>query len=98
MVVEHREDLADAMAPFDRMAQRVVGANLVGVATTLPQPLQIARFYQVADDPLGRPLGDAHPFGHIAQPDSRIAGNAQQSVSVVGQERPLRHGRSLVLH
>ena len=53
---------------------------------------------KVADDPLSRTLGDADLLGHVAQPAARIPGDTQQRVRVVGQERPLRHTRSVVPH
>jgi len=60
--------------------------NLWRIATTIDQ---------VADDPLGRPLGDPDPFGEIADPGLRVAGEHDHYVPVIGQEGPVGHAPSL---
>jgi hypothetical protein len=95
LVIEHREDLADVVPAFHGVTQRAVGPDPIRVAPAFPQSVEVARVHQIADDPLRGPLGDSYPLRHIAQPQAGIAGDAHQSVSVVGQERPFRHSRSV---
>ena len=92
--MEHLEDLADVVSALDRVPQRPVAADPVGVAAAFAQPVQVTGLDEIAHDALRCPLGDTHPLGDIAQPQSGIAGDAHQGVGVVGQERPLGHGRN----
>lgn len=72
------------MSVLDGVAQWAVGPNPVGIAAAFPLPFQVAGVNQVTDDSLGGPFGDTHPLGHIAQTQSRVAGDTDQRVGVVG--------------
>ena len=84
MFVEHLEDFADVVSVLDRMAQRPVGADPVGVTAAFAQPFQVPGVDEIAHDALRGAFGDTHPLRDIAQPQSGIAGDAQQGVGVVG--------------
>ena len=91
VLVEHREDFPDPVAVLDRVPHWPVRPDSVEVSPAIADPVEVAGGDEVADDALGGPLSDPDPFGHVTQADAWIAGNADQGVRVVGQERPLRH-------
>ena len=64
--MEHLEDRAHVVTTLDRVAQRTVGLDAIGVASAFTQPVQIAGIYQVADDPLRRSFGYTDPLGDVA--------------------------------
>lgn len=94
--MQHLEDFADVVSVLDRMPQWPVGSNPIGVAAAFAKPFQVTGIDEIAHDSLCGPFGDTHAFRDIAQAQSRIAGDAQQRVGVVSQERPLSHTKSLL--
>ena len=80
---------------FQRVTQRKLGVELIGVASPGAGPLQVARFDEVSNDPLGRTFGDADPVGKVAVTNAGIASDAEQHMGVVGQERPTRHAATI---
>jgi NAD(P)H-quinone oxidoreductase subunit 5 len=77
------------------MAQGHRGVQPVAVSATLSHALKIAGVFELSNDALRCALGDAHQLGDIPQSDIRIFGDAQQHVSVIGEESPVRHAASL---
>ena len=67
--------------------------NAIVVAPPRPLALEIGGGFQVGDDPLNRPLGNPDLRRDIAELGSRVAGDQQQHVGVVTQERPPLGGR-----
>jgi hypothetical protein len=70
------------------MPEGYAGVDAIGVATAIPGALQHAGQLQVGDDPLNRPLGDAHARGDLAQGQVAVCRQAHQHVRVVAQEGP----------
>ena len=60
--------------------------ELVDVSPALAPARQIALALELADDAMGRALRDPDAVGDLAQPDARIARDAQEDVRVVGEE------------
>ena len=83
------------MGLFDGVAQRPTGIDLVVVAAADPRPLHVAVLHKISDDRLRRPLGDPYPCGDVSAPNAGIARDADQHVTVVGEERPARPRRVL---
>jgi hypothetical protein len=71
--------------------------DLVTVAAAVFVLDDVACRGQVGDDAVDTALGDAQPGGDVAQPQPRVAGDAQQHPGVVGQETPGRHPGTLPL-
>ncbi len=77
------------MAGLERVAERLVPVERVGVAATLPTAGEVAALDQLADDPLGRSFGDADLAGQVPHPHVGVAVQQDENVRVVGQEGPL---------
>ena len=71
------------------------GLHLVAVPAAALLLDDVPGLGKVADDTERAALGDADGRGDIAQPRPRVAGDAQQHQSVVGQEAPVRHARKI---
>jgi len=56
-------------------------------------PVDVALLDEVGHDPLRGPLGDAHAVGDVADPDARVAVDAQERLRVVREEGPRRHAK-----
>ena len=87
------EELADPVRLLDWVAQGLLGNDLIVVAATVLGPPHIATRDEVGDDRLRGALGDPDPVGDVPASDPRVAGNADEDVAVIGQERPARAGR-----
>jgi len=88
---EEFEDLTQGSLRRGRLRKRQVRPDLVPVPASLLGFDDVARFGQVADDAVRRPLGDPEVRSHVAQPSARIPSDAQQSTSMVAQEGPTQH-------
>lgn len=73
---------------FQRMAQRLFGDNFVAVLSPYLFAAKKPLLFQLVDDPLNRPLGDAHAQGNLAQYQLGFGIQDDQYVRVVGQKRP----------
>jgi hypothetical protein len=96
VLVQHVENLADLVSTLDRVPQWAVALDAVGVAAAFSKPVEVSGRDEVAHDALGSAFGDSDPVGDIAEPDPRVACDAQQSMRVIRQEGPLRHDRSVL--
>ena len=70
------------------MAQGAVEIDLVVVSATDPGAFDVATFHQVGDDRLSGALGDPDAGGDIPAPDAGVTGDADQHMTMVGEERP----------
>ncbi len=78
------EKLSDTVRPFDRMAQRTIGVDLVMVSASDLGSLHVAAFYKIGDDCLSGPLGNPNSNSYIPTADPRVACDTDQYVTVVG--------------
>jgi hypothetical protein len=85
---EELDELADGVAPVERMPQRELVVDVVLVASADPRPGQVTGLDKVVDDHCCRAFGDADGRSDVAKPHRRFAGDALQDVCVVGQEPP----------
>lgn len=90
------EEVPNRAVPFKRMPKRLPAIEYVPVPAADAGATEIARVDELADDALDGALGDANLVRDFTQPGIRIAGEADQDVSVVGEEGPVtRHGLSV---
>lgn len=75
---------------IDRMAEGAAGGDGVAVAASVPGSGDISGLHKVSNYLLRSALRDSHPGGDVAHADLRIAGDDEQDVGVVGEERPPR--------
>jgi hypothetical protein len=97
-VAEHIQERPDLQIGEQRMAQVGVPVHLVAVAPTLLGPHEEARRNEVGHDFLGRALTDADLVRDLADPDRRLAGDAEEDVAVVRQNEPSRPSGSCLLY
>ena len=71
--------------------QRQLGLDLVDVSPADPLASDVAVVDQLGDDPVGASLRDPHGLGDITQANAGIVRNAEQDLSVVGEELVLGH-------
>lgn len=85
------------MLGFNRVTQRFVGVNFVPVLAAVAMTFQVTFSFKFSDDPLHRPLGDAHGSGYLPKRLLRIPCQADEDVRVVRKEGPLRgfHGATI---
>ena len=76
------------MLAFDLVSHRPVGDDLVAVPASFAMPCEAAGCFEVVDDSLHRPFGDAHLVGKIAESELRITCQADEHVAVVGEKGP----------
>jgi hypothetical protein len=88
VAVEQVEQRTDLVAELGAVAHRHLAVDLVAVAPADSDAVDVARFDEVGEDPLRRPLGDPDFVGDVAQTYLRILSQAQQNLCVVGDERP----------
>ncbi len=94
---QHAQQLPDLMGLLKWVPERKAGVQHVAVAAALPGSSHVPGFYQVGHQALGRTLGDANLGSYVPASRAGIAGDAQQHMPVVGQERPCRFtGRHVV--
>lgn len=89
---EDREEFVQFVAGIEGMAERTTGGDGVAVAPSGTGSGDIAGLHKVSSYLLRSTLRNAHPGGDVAHPDLRIAGDSEQDVGMVGEERPLRLG------
>ena len=65
-----------------------VFVDAVAVAATVARALDVSRLDEVGEDPLCGSLGDPDLFGDVSKPDVWGAGDAEEHLSVVGEEAP----------
>jgi hypothetical protein len=87
------DQVADRAVGLDGVPQRLFGADAVGVLPAHLVPLDEAASLEIGDDPLHRPLGDAHPQGHLPEHGGGRLGKQDQDVGMVGEKGPPAAGR-----
>ena len=93
MPVDHFEQLTDGAMGFERMAQGLIEAQAITVATTELGHADQPPVLQIAHDLLHRAFRDTDDLGHVAQTGVRIAGKNDQHVTVIAEQGPLAHER-----
>ena len=76
------------MAVLGRVAHGDVGVDVVAVSPPDALALDIAGLDEVGNDALCRSLGDANCLGDVPQAGVRILMEAEEHLSVVGEEAP----------
>jgi hypothetical protein len=89
-VGEQSQQLADGPLAQKGLGQRLVYLDSVAVAAPMFVLEDVSGFHQVGDDAECGALGDAEHGGDLPQAHARVVGDAQQRLSMVGQEAP-RH-------
>ena len=83
------------MVAVQGVAEWHCGVELVAVAATFADPIEVARVLEFGDDALGSTLRDSNKFRKISEADVRVVGDAEEHVRVVGEECPVRHSADL---
>ena len=65
-----------------------MGVDCVVVAASVSLARDVAGVGELDHDPVRGALGDPDPLADVAQADARVACDAHQHLSVIGQERP----------
>ncbi len=86
----HVQEFTDLVPPLHLMAHGASGVDLVAIAPTDPDAFQVAAGLELTDDLRDGPVGDADQLGQIPQTELGVAGQTDQDVGVVGEERPRR--------
>jgi hypothetical protein len=84
------------MVVFDTVPHRAIEHDVVAIAPTFSVTSDASGRFEVLDDALHGPFGDADLIGEIAQTQARITRQTDQDVGVVGQERPAALVASIV--
>jgi hypothetical protein len=69
---------------------RVLAIDRVVISASDALDLHVAGIDELGEDPLGRALGDPNVLGDLAQADIGRLRDAEEDLSVVGEERPGR--------
>lgn len=73
---------------LDGMTERDLGMDLVVGSATAALAREVAAPLEVDDDSMSGPLRDADRRSQIAEAHLGVAGDGDQDVRVVGEERP----------
>ena len=93
---QNLQHLADRLLSSDHFSDGEVGLDLIPVASALSFLQNISGVGQVCDDSIGGSFGDAKLRRDVSQSDSGVVRDADENASVVGEEAPLLHERSLI--
>jgi hypothetical protein len=82
---------------FHSVPHRAVEDDVVAVTAPFSMPREAASGFEVFHDALDRSLGDTDLISQVAEPKLGIAGQADEHMTVITQERPvaLDHRRIL---
>src|SRR5207244_10703008 len=89
---EEAEKLADLPLAGERVRERKVWLDRVAVAPAVSLAGEVARCLELGDDAVGGALGDPDPLADLPQGQPGLIRDAEQQLTVVGQERPFRRG------
>lgn len=89
-VAEHVQKRPDLQVREERMAEAGVPVDLVPVTAALLDPHEKALSDEIREDLLRGPLADAHLVSDLADPNPRVASDAEQHVAVVRENEPGR--------
>jgi hypothetical protein len=87
------EHFPDRLFPIGEVWQGQLLLHLITVTPAFPLLDHVARLGQIGDDGKRMPLGDIQFHPDVTQSDIGVAGDAEQSPTVVGKEAPLGHPR-----
>jgi hypothetical protein len=73
------------------MAHRASGLDCVCIATPFSLTVYVALLNEFADNSLGSPFRNSDSLSYLAHSDTRVAGDADENVSVISKERPAGH-------
>jgi EmrB/QacA subfamily drug resistance transporter len=82
------EEVADLASAGERIWQGQVGLDGIAVASAVTLAGDVASGYELDDDAVGGSFGDPDRVAEFAQPDLGVVRDADQHLSVVGEERP----------
>ena len=92
-VAQRIQERPDLQVREERMAKVGVPVDLVAVAASLFDPHKEALRHEIGDDLLRGPLANADLVGDLADPNARVASDAEEHVAVVREDEPGRaHG------
>lgn len=89
-VAEHVQERPDLQVTEEGMAEARVPVDLVTVPAAFLDPHEKPLRDEVGHDLLRSSLPDAHVSCDLAEPDRRVAGDAEQHVAVVREHEPGR--------
>ncbi len=76
------------MLTFHPMAHRSIGDDVIPVAAPLTMPREAPRSNEILHNALDGAFGDADLLGKIAQAELGVTYEADEHVTVIGEERP----------
>src|SRR5215211_1238034 len=82
------EQVADRAAELGRMAHCALAVHGVLVPPPDATPLEKPSLHEVRDDSLNGALGDPDLAGNVSEAHAWVAGDAEQNLHVVREERP----------
>lgn len=72
------------------MRERQLVPDLVAVSSPISLSPDVALIDQLGENPMCGTFGDSYRIGDIAHPDTRVVGDTQKNVGVIGEEVPGR--------
>ncbi len=85
---EDREQVADLLVARQRIGQRTLGVDQVGVSPPRSLARDVTLVCELRDDAVRCPFGDPHTLTDVTQANAGLIGDADQDLAVVGEERP----------
>jgi hypothetical protein len=85
---EQVEEAADLLADLCSVTHCLVAVDVVAVASADSDPVDVARFDEVGEDPLGGSFGDSDRFRDVTEADFWVSSETEEHLAVVGEERP----------
>jgi hypothetical protein len=82
------EQVADLAIVDERVSQGKLGSDLVAITPPVPLSQHVAIVDQLREDLVRSALGDANRGGDVSEANSGIFGDAEQDMSVIGEEVP----------
>jgi hypothetical protein len=82
------EEGTDLDVLLRRVAHVPMLIDAVAIAATVALAFDVSRIDQVGEDALGGSFGDPDLLGNVAKPDIWRAGDAEEYLSVIGEEAP----------
>jgi hypothetical protein len=74
------------------MTEGQVVADFVAVTATLANPGEVTGLFQVRDNALHGPFGDADQVGDVAHPNLGLSRQTEKDMGVIGQKSPRGQG------
>jgi pimeloyl-ACP methyl ester carboxylesterase len=91
----HAQEVGHARSLLEHVRKLAVGVHRIDAAPAVAPAYQVARFLELAHDPVRGQLRDADAVGDVAQPHLGLAGDAEESVRVVREQAERRDARTV---